>query len=419
MSDSIAVLRRIGNLNVSPQFDSYSKVIIHVSDDTTYEYGTTTGRILEIDNPFGSEQMCRDLLQRLQGYQYQPYEADEALVDPAAEMGDALNSALVYGGIYTRSKTFGRLMKTDVSAPQDEEINHEYQYESPEQREFHRETDELRASLVVANDSITAEVARATAAEGTLSSLITQQATQIAAKVSQTGGSTSSFGWTLTASGFSLYSGNTEVLRCDSSGLTVSGNIAGSSGTIGGFTISSSALYTNNMSSMSSTQTTGVHLSPQGIKLGQRFSVDTSGNVTATNLTVNTLNIGGTAVSAATLNSRANTAYSSVSSGGYCNGGAAAGYEYQSNFRYNSNLGALEYCGGSTLYAQYLASNLGYRGRVYITDANGGNGAYRTLYYRTTTVCTGGYVDVSYQTSTFTAWAFYPYTTQLTYLAAA
>lgn len=335
MSDIVSVRRQISQLDVSPQFDSYSKVIIHVSDDTTYEYGTNTGRTLEFDNPFGSQQMCQDILNRLRGYQYQPYDADGTILNPASEMGDALNSALVYGGIYSRSKTFSRLMKADVSAPQDEEINHEYQFEPPEQREFKRETSELRASLIVANDRITAEVTRATTAEGTLTSQISQQAEQIAAKVSQTGGNNSSFGWTLTASGFSLYSGNQEVMKCDRNGLTVKGNIAGSTGTIGGFTIGSSALYTNNMSSINSSQSTGVHLSASGIKLGSNFKVDSSGNLTCSNATITgTLNVGGTSITAANLAlganransgySNWNNAYTSTSSGGYCYGAASS-----------------------------------------------------------------------------------------------
>ena len=256
-------------LDISPQFDSYSKVVIHVSDDTTYEYGTDTGRTLELENPFGSQQMCQDILTRLQGYQYQPYEANGALLDPASEIGDAVNSPLVYGGIYTRTRTFGRLMKANISAPQDEEINHEYQFESPEVREFKHQLDDVRASLIIANDNINA-------------------------KVSQTGGNNSTFGWTLTASGFSLYSGGTEVMKCDSSGLTVAGNIAGQTGTIGGFTISASALYTNNMDTIFSSQNTGVHLSSNGIKLGQNFLVDSSGNLTANNATITgTLIVGG------------------------------------------------------------------------------------------------------------------------------
>ena len=160
MSDVISVARRVTSVDVSPQFDNYSKVIIHVSDETAYEVGNDTGRTLEIDNPFGTQQMAEDILASLTGYQYQPYDAQGALLDPAAEIGDAVNMRGAYGGIYTRERTFGRLMKADVSAPHDEEINHEYQYESPERREFSRAIGEVKASLIIANDRIDATVAQ-------------------------------------------------------------------------------------------------------------------------------------------------------------------------------------------------------------------------------------------------------------------
>ena len=49
------------------------------------------------------------------------------------------------------------------------------------------------------------------------------QADQIAAKVDETGGD-SSFGWSLTSSGFELDSNGSTVMKVDSSGLTVNGD---------------------------------------------------------------------------------------------------------------------------------------------------------------------------------------------------
>lgn len=60
-----------------------------------------------------------------------------------------------------------------------------------------------------------------------LQSQITQQAGQISAKVSQSGGSSSSFAWELNPTNFRLLSNNDEVLKCNSSGLEVSGTIRG------------------------------------------------------------------------------------------------------------------------------------------------------------------------------------------------
>lgn len=106
------------------------------------------------------------------------------------------------------------------------------------------DTEGALSSRITANAAeITAEVSRATDAEGALSSRITANATEIAAKVSTTGGAASSFAWSLTTSGFVLTSNNTEVMKVTSSGLNITGRITSTSGTIGGWIISSTEIY--------------------------------------------------------------------------------------------------------------------------------------------------------------------------------
>jgi hypothetical protein len=88
-------------------------------------------------------------------------------------------------------------------------------------------TDSLQSQITQTASSITSEVTRATTAEGNLSSRITQNANAITAKVSSSGGSSSSFAWELNTTNFRLLSNNNEVLKCNSSGLYVTGNIVG------------------------------------------------------------------------------------------------------------------------------------------------------------------------------------------------
>ena len=183
MPDVVNLGTRISNLDVSPQFDTYSKVIIHIDDDNYVQAGNDTGRTLEIDNPLGTQELASEILNKLRGFQYQPYQADGSLLDPAAEIGDAVNTPSVYGGIYTRSRTFGRLMKTDISAPHDEEINHEYQFESPQERKYTREMGDVRASLLIQSNMIQAEVVARQNADNEMSSRITQTANAITAEV--------------------------------------------------------------------------------------------------------------------------------------------------------------------------------------------------------------------------------------------
>ena len=388
MADVINLGQRVSSVDVSPQFQPYSKVIIHINDDEAVEVGNNTGRVLEIDNPLGSREMAQNILNRLSGYQYQPYQADGALLDPAAEIGDAVGTATSYGGLYTRSRKFGRLMKADISAPHDEEINHEFKYESPQERKFTRVTGEIKASIILTNnmiqsevvarrsaddemssritqtaDSITAEVVRATAAEGTLSSRITQnadgitaevqratqaegtlrsslsiQASEIAAKVSASGGG-GSFSWVLDSSSHTWKSNNTDVMRISASGLWIKGQVEATSGKIGGFDIGSTALQYNGLN-WGDTGRAGVYVGQNGIQLGEQFRVDYNGNVSAANMTLSgTLNIGGQAITADALRQGAQQSYNNYgswngatstvnSNGSYWSGGASYGYGY-------------------------------------------------------------------------------------------
>ena len=305
MSDVVGLARNVGLVEVSPQFDNYSKVVIHVDDDTVIEVGNDTGRALEFSCPWGTQAMATAILTSLTGYQYQPYKAKDALLDPAAEIGDAANIRGSYGGIYARNRNFNELMPADISAPQDEEINHEYQYESPERREFKRSIDDVKASLIIANDRIDASVA-------------------------QTGGDNSSFGWSLTSTGHKWYANGNEVMAVTASGLKVTGEVQATTGTIGGFNITASSLW-NNLSSFGGSQSSGVYIGTNGIQLGQAFKVTSSGAVTATNISANnmtltgTLNIGGSTITAAALRSGAQSAYSN---GSYWSGGSGYGYNY-------------------------------------------------------------------------------------------
>lgn len=315
MTDYVFLGNKASNVDVSPTFDTYSKVIIHISDESAIEVGTDTGRTLEFTNPFGTQKMAEDLLNKLNGYNYQPYKIDGALLNPASEIGDTISASSAYGVIFTRSKQFGRLMKTDVSAPHDEEINHEYQFESAQKREFKRVTDDIRASIILTNEEIRSEVIRATAAEESLSSEIKQTAEMISAEVvMRTGGNTSSFGWSLLATEFGLYANNQKVFYVNSGGAHVKGEITATSGKIGNFNISNAIWSNISNFANSGNLATGVYIGTDGIRLGRNFTVNSSGNVAASSMTLTgTLTVGGANITAQALRQgaeRANSGYS-------------------------------------------------------------------------------------------------------------
>ena len=264
----------------SPQFDGFSKVVIIVSDTVEYSAGSDLGRTLRLNCPWGTQKMAQDILNSIRGYQYQPYTAEDAIIDPAAELGDGVTANNVYGGIFTQKIKFGSLLTATVSAPEDEEINHEYPYKSKPNKEITREAKQLRSELKVQADRITAEVSDRKSAVEQLTAQLKIQAGLIEAKVSKTGGNASSFGWVLDEASWTIKSNGTDVLKATRNGLEIYGKITATSGKIGGFDIKSNYLAYNNQT-WGGTNSTGIYIGTSGIQLGKNFKVDSAGNLTA------------------------------------------------------------------------------------------------------------------------------------------
>lgn len=272
--------RRMRSFRSSPEFDGFSRVVIIVSDEIEYAAGTDSGRTLRLTCPWGTPEMAQNILESVRGFQYQPYTAEGAMIDPAAELGDGVTANNVYGGIYTKKIQFGSLLTATVAAPEDEEINHEYPYKSKPNKEITREAKMLRASLAIEAAKIAAEVQARTEADEDINATLVIQAGQIETKVAKTGGNASSFGWVLTDSDWTIKANSRDILKATKNGLEVYGKVTATSGTIGGFDIKSNYLSYNNQG-WGGTNSTGIYIGASGIQLGKNFKVDNAGNLTA------------------------------------------------------------------------------------------------------------------------------------------
>lgn len=257
----------LGSFSAPTALNSWSKVVVKVDDDTSYEAGTDTGRMLTVTIPYGTPQMARDILARLQGQSYQSYEASTALLDPAAELGDAVEVRGVFGGIYKRDRKLDKLYSADIAAPGDEEIDHEYPYQSSQARQIVRERKQTKASLQVLSDSISAEVSARIEQGDELTSRLDIQSDQISARVTKTGGNSSSFGWELLNDSWTVKANNTTVFQITKSGAEVRGKITALSGKIGGFDIQSDYLSYNNQV-WNGTNSRGIYIGVSGIQCG-------------------------------------------------------------------------------------------------------------------------------------------------------
>lgn len=285
MSDVINVRKSLSSLEKQDTFNGYSKVVVVVSDELEYSAGTDSGRTLTLDCPWGTQKMAEDILSRIQGFQYQPYTADGAHIDPAAEIGDGFAAGNLYSGIYSKNISHGALYTANVSAPGGEKINYKYEYKTPTQRKIERHYSEMKSTFKVQADQISAEVSARIEQGDELTSRLDVQSDQISARVTKTGGSSSSFGWDLLDDSWTVKANNTTVFQVTKSGAEVRGKITALSGKIGGFDIQSDYLSYNNQV-WNGTNSRGIYIGVNGIQCGSEANgvqITPTGNLYAEN----------------------------------------------------------------------------------------------------------------------------------------
>ena len=155
---SIYVGQRAASLTVSPQFEAITMVRVFVDDNNVYQAGTETGRVLEVDCPYGTQEMANIMLSLVEGFQYQPMTATDALADPALELGDAVNVGGVLATAVQTAITFDAMMAMDISAPGQEEIESEYPYVSKQVSQFNHDLAETRSLIAKTSEEILLQV---------------------------------------------------------------------------------------------------------------------------------------------------------------------------------------------------------------------------------------------------------------------
>ncbi len=225
-------------LTAAPAFPACTGVRFLVDNDQELFAGDETGYVYEISCPFATQAAADRLLTKLQGFVYRPFTAEAAVLNPACELGDTIAipdglGGTFLSGLFSSDLVFDSLCAASVSAPEDEELDHEYPYIPASERSFTRRIQNVQSEL-------------------------TLQAQQIAAKVSRTGGDASSFGWYLDADKFQLVSNGSVVMLVNRDGLSVEGVINATSGEIGGCTIQDGVLkvYNANIENLNASKIT-------------------------------------------------------------------------------------------------------------------------------------------------------------------
>lgn len=120
-----------------------SRIILKADSEHTYISGDDTGRTIEKDCPFASQEMADSVLNYLKNVVYQPYSGTDALLDPTAEIGDGITIGGVYSVLAQSTIEFDRMCAADISAPTSDDLDDEYPYETAEKRKLDRLSSKL------------------------------------------------------------------------------------------------------------------------------------------------------------------------------------------------------------------------------------------------------------------------------------
>lgn len=229
MSDKVFLGTRMAQLDTSPSLAPVSKVILAVDSENAYIAGDDTGRTIEVTCPYGTQEMANNILAALSSYTYTPAMAQDAILDPAAEIGDGLTMGGVYTVLAQSTLTFDGLMTSDAGAPGQAEQESEYKYQSPVIADINWQLAETRSLISKTSEEILLQVENELKG---LSSSFSVQLQQIQSQVTGLNGQVSSITQKVDNITLSVSNGST------SSSISLS---------VGGVTVSSQTIQMNGL----------------------------------------------------------------------------------------------------------------------------------------------------------------------------
>nr|DAE24646.1 MAG TPA: hypothetical protein [Myoviridae sp. ctPVE25] len=138
MNNKFYLGQNVSSLDVYELVGPITGIHLTVDDTLSYQSGPGDGYVFEITCPWGTQAMADSLYQKLGGKSYQGYQASGAVLDISSELGDGVTVDGVYVPLVSQSLSFSSEVFSDIGAPGEEEVDHEYPYLSPQDRALKR-----------------------------------------------------------------------------------------------------------------------------------------------------------------------------------------------------------------------------------------------------------------------------------------
>lgn len=117
-------------LSVGDKLAPITKVTLHKMDGNKFTAGDDSGRTLNVDSPWASQEVADYILESVALYEYQPFTATDVIVDPAVEIGDVLNFGGAGKCFFHQNTVYGKSIVSTMGAMEEKELDHDYKYKS-------------------------------------------------------------------------------------------------------------------------------------------------------------------------------------------------------------------------------------------------------------------------------------------------
>ena len=157
MSD-IYVGLKAQNIDIGAEMPEITGIRLVVDSDHEYIVGDAAGRMMEVECPWGTEDMAKSILATMSDLQYRPYAAERAMVDPAFELGDSVMVGGIPSVIINSDINYNGAALANIDAPALDEIDDEYPARQIKASSFERQLAYTRSLISKTVDSITLSV---------------------------------------------------------------------------------------------------------------------------------------------------------------------------------------------------------------------------------------------------------------------
>ena len=158
MNNKHYIGRDVRSLEHYDKIGPITGVSILVDENNEYVAGDMTGYVFETTCPYGTQAMANAMLASLQGKVYKGFRATDAILNINAELGDGITIDGEYTMLAYQEITFGPKHTSEIAAPGESILEHEYPYVGSTQKTINRKIAQVNSKITKTSEEIRLEV---------------------------------------------------------------------------------------------------------------------------------------------------------------------------------------------------------------------------------------------------------------------